>query len=133
MLAVLRRMCVLDALIAFVSALYTDLVKDVDFAGQSVGSLPMRFGSMQGCLLSGTLFALTLDALIRRCMGTIMFASSRLCAVVDDMRLVLARLASQLGAVLSLFDLGGSPVPFILTRRNASSSRPAASTPSGKS
>lgn len=64
----------------------------------------MSSGIKQGCPLSGTLFALTLDPLIRRYMTTITMYSSRICAFADDIGLALARLVAQIGLVFWLFD-----------------------------
>lgn len=104
MFALLRRMGIPGPRVLLILALYADLVTDVDFAGQTVGELPMKAGSKQGCPLSGTLFALTLDPLTRHDLATITMRKPRLCALAGDIGMALARLVAQLGPVFAMFE-----------------------------
>lgn len=85
-------------------ALYKNLVIVVDFTGETVAELAMTSGIKQGCPLSGTFFALALDLMVWKYSATITLASSRLCAFADDIGLAIARMATQLRAILELFD-----------------------------
>lgn len=62
---VLEEMQVPEELIQVVRMLYKDLVTHILCKGRVVGEFPMTSGIKQGCPLSGTLFALSLDPLIR--------------------------------------------------------------------
>lgn len=79
-------------------------VAEVIYAGERVAELPMASGIKQGSPLSGTLFAIMLNPLIRRYLFTGTLASTQLCAFADDIGLALARLVVQLGLVIALFE-----------------------------
>lgn len=70
----------------------------------------LRLGSgiKQGCPLSGTLFALCLDPLIRCYMCRITFASSRLCAFADDIGVAMMRIVSHVLPILALLRRWGA-------------------------
>lgn len=104
MFAVLRRIGVPGPLLRLVKGLYTDLVTAADFGGEAVADLAMTSGIKQGCPLSGALFALALNPIIRRYLASLTLVSSKFCAFADDIGLAIARMALQLGAILELFD-----------------------------
>lgn len=104
MFDVFRCMGVPVSLRRLVKALYRDLVTAVDFAGETVAELALSSGIKQVCSLSGTLFALAFDPMIRRYLANITLASSKLCAFADDISLAIARLATQVRAILERFD-----------------------------
>lgn len=101
--AVLERMQLPLPLLCLIKALYHNLVTQLSLDGEIVGTVRIASGIKQGCPLSGTLFALGLDPLIRRYLSSVTFASSRICAFADDLALVLASLRRQLPEVISLF------------------------------
>lgn len=63
--AVLRKMNIPHTLYALVAALYDDLHTDVLIGGVRVASRRLASGIKQGCPISGSIFALCLDPLVR--------------------------------------------------------------------
>lgn len=107
MVLVLERFGVPITLLRAVRALYHDLVTFVVFAGESVAEMRMDSGIKQGCPLSGTLFALALDPMVRRYLAEVTMASSRLCAFADDVGVAMRDFACQLRELLELFEQWG--------------------------
>ena len=101
--AVLERLGVPDRVIRFVRALYHDCRALLCFAGAVVGCLQIESGIKQGCPLSGSLFALAIDPLIRAITLRGLVQTSSLTAYADDIGLVLIDMFTQLVLVLSLF------------------------------
>lgn len=105
MWAVLRTMGLRASIVSVVQLLYYQLVTQILYKGRVPVSHPIASGIKQGCPLSGTLFALSLDPLIRYYLMEITLRSSVICAFADDLGLVLLNIFLQLPVVLNIFAL----------------------------
>lgn len=76
---------------------------EISYTGQVVGGFPVLSGIKQGCPLSRTLFALTLDPLTRMYFFTLTLHSSWICAFADDIGLALLNVYEQLACILRIF------------------------------
>lgn len=65
-------------------ALYNNLTTTILCCGQEVATFPVTSGIKQGCPLSGTLFALALDPLVRRTLSRAVLHSVWLTVLADD-------------------------------------------------
>lgn len=99
---VLETMRVSPKIIRIVHLLYHQLVTEILYKGRDVASHPIASGIKQRCPLSGTLFALTLDRLIRHYLCTITLRSSVICAFADDLGLAMLDMYRQLPIILAI-------------------------------
>lgn len=100
---VLKVMGLNTALLATIEALYTDLVTYVFHNGRKLHSFPIKAGIKQGCPLSGSLFAIAADPLIRAHLANLTIHSGRINLFADDTAIALRHLARSLPSVLALF------------------------------
>lgn len=89
--------------IRLVRLLYRQLVTNILYKGRDVATHPIASGIKQGCPLSGTLFALTLDPLIRRYLSVLTLRSSVICAFAYDIGLAMLNMCRQLPFILTIF------------------------------
>jgi hypothetical protein len=87
--------------------LYSKCLAFLLFGGALVGSLPICSGIKQGCPLSGSIFALAIDPLIRRILAASVLHSIRITAFADDIAIVVANLFIQLPGIMVIFALWG--------------------------
>lgn len=78
------------------------------FGGVLVGSLPICSGIKQGCPLSGSIFALAIDPLIRRILAASVLHPIRVTAFADDIAIVVGNIFLQLPGVMTIFALWGA-------------------------
>lgn len=90
--AALRRMRIPQKVINLVEAMCHDMKTTLVFAGEAVGALALEAGVRQGCPLSGKLFALAVDPLLRVCLASATLRSTRLSLLVDDLAVMLMRI-----------------------------------------
>lgn len=88
-----------------IKLLYDELFTEILYKGQIVGKFPIPSGIKQGCPLFGTIFALTLDPLIRHYLSELTLRSSCICAFADDIGLALLNVYKQLPSVMRTFGL----------------------------
>lgn len=105
MWAVLEAMGLPDEMLQVIKLLYHELYAEILYKGQVVGGFPILSGIKKGCPLSGALFALTLDPLIRRYLSELALRSSCICAFADNIGLALLNVYAQLPPVLRIFAL----------------------------
>lgn len=103
MFSVLERLRLPLILLSVVYALYHDLTTAVVFVGETVAEMRMDSGIKQGSPLSGALFALALDTMVRRYLAELTMASSRLCAFADDVGVAMWDMARQLRELMESF------------------------------
>lgn len=108
MLAVLRTMRLPTALVCLIEELYRGLDTSIVLGGTEICRIRLDSGIKQGCPLSGSLFALCLDPLVRCYMANIAFRSSRLCAFADDLGIAVMRCRSHLLAMLQVLRRWGA-------------------------
>lgn len=93
-------MLIPEDLLRVISALRDNFTIAILLCGQEVATFSVTSGIKQGCPLSGTLFALALDPLVRRCLPRSVLDG--LTVFADDMALAVACLRKQLAEILSL-------------------------------
>lgn len=98
--AVLHAMQAPLKLINITKVLYTDLTTDLYYVGVVVASIALRTGTRQGCPLSGTRFALTLDAFGRWYQSRPVFSGTRIFLYTDDLANALKNVYRLLPLVL---------------------------------
>ncbi len=101
--AVLTRMGIPSYFIHAVRQLYTDCSAMLLFNGAELDSILIESGIKQGCPLSGSLFALAIDPLIRYLLHTSVLGSICLTAFADDIAIVVANLFTMLPGILGSF------------------------------
>jgi hypothetical protein len=101
--AVLTRMGIPSYFIHAVRQLYTDCSAMLLFNGAELDSILIESGIKQGCPLSGSLFALAIDPLIRYLLHTSVLGSLCLTAFADDIAIVVANLFTMLPGILESF------------------------------
>lgn len=99
---VLRRMRIPEQLVRAILFLYEDLHTWVVFGGDIMARVDMKCGVKQGCPLSGYLFALCVDGLLRRA-SIVPRRRHRIFAYADDLATVLRHLFAEFGGLLALF------------------------------
>lgn len=72
-------------LIAIIRMLYHDLRADFVYGGTVVTTIALHSGVRQGCPLSGTIFALSLDPFIRWYLSRSVFAGFHIFLYTDDL------------------------------------------------
>lgn len=87
---------------AYRAFLYENLQTWVVFNGEVVAQVDMTCGVKKGCPLSGTLFALCVDGLLRR-MCVVPPRRRRVFAYADDLATIVRCLFAELGPLLQLF------------------------------
>lgn len=97
---VLVRMRLPGRLVNLVRAMYGQNSTVFEVSGSPVAEVSVASGIRQGCPLSGSLFALALDPLLRRLMAHHMLASACLFAYADDLAAVLWRIRDELPHLL---------------------------------
>lgn len=100
---VLEEMNLPSKLIRVVRLLYHRLETHILYKGRIVASHPKASGMKQGCPLSGTLFALALDPLIRHYLMTTTLHSSAICAFADDLGIAMLNMYPQIPVILGIF------------------------------
>jgi hypothetical protein len=88
--------------------LYSHCIAYLMLGGALVGSLPICSGIKQGCPLSGSIFALAIDPLIRRILAASVLNSIRITAFADDIAIVVANIFLQLPDIMAIFALWGA-------------------------
>ena len=83
--------------------LYTECTTKTVFNGNVHDGFHIKSGIKQGCPLSGTLFALALDAFIRLILSRIERPRDTLTAFADDLALVCGNMKKHLPTVMSFF------------------------------
>lgn len=73
------------------------------FGGVRVGSLQICPGIKQGCPLSGSIFALAIDPLIRKILAASVLHPIRITAFADDIAIVVGNLFLQLPDIMTIF------------------------------
>ena len=86
---VLRRMGIPEFILVAVLALYSDNIAVVRFGASRAFTFVMEQGIRQGCPLSGTLWALMFDPVVRMLASRLDYKSSRLSAYADDLAFAL--------------------------------------------
>ena len=99
-IAVLRRLRVPQNILNLIEALYKDVTALAVFAGVVVGSFQIVSGIKQGCPMSGSIFALGIDPLLRALASRLPGRWTTLNAYADDVSLVLTNVFLELGIVL---------------------------------
>lgn len=110
---VLRKAKVPAQFIRAVEFLYEGLESMFVFGGEVVAVIGMRCRVKQGCPLSGSLFALCVDALLRR-ISCIPGRRRRVFAYADDLAVILRRLFDELPALLLLLARWGRATGLVL-------------------
>jgi hypothetical protein len=105
---VLMTMGVPDGILKTIRKLYSQCLAFLLFGGANVGSLHICSGIKQGCPLSGSIFALAIDPLIRRILAASVLHTIRVTAFADDIAIVVANLFLQLPGIMSIFVLWGA-------------------------
>lgn len=100
MWAVISSLGVCDEMQNLPHALYDSLVTTVLYNNTELNEFAIAAGVKQGCPLSGTLFAIAVDPLVRAHIAHITLRSSTISLFVDDVAVVLRCLAQQLGPLL---------------------------------
>jgi exonuclease III len=100
---VLRTMGVPDYILNTILKLYTGCNAFLMFGGVRVGSLPICSGIKQGCPLSGSIFALAIDPLIRKILAASVLHPIRVTAFADDIAIVIGNLFLQLPDIMTIF------------------------------
>jgi hypothetical protein len=75
------------------------------FNGNLVGNIQILSGIKQGCPMSGSIFALAIDPLIRRILAMSVLHSIRITAFADDIAIVIANVFLQLPGIIRVFVL----------------------------
>ena len=101
--AVLEAYGVPSEVLNLIKALYSDCEALLCFGGSVVGKIGVRSGIKQGCPLSGSIFALAIDPLLRLIAYRTLIRSSSLNAYADDIGTVLYDLFGELPVVLGVF------------------------------
>ena len=99
---VLRAIGVPPNVLLLIAALYADCEALIVLNGQVVNMFSVASGIKQGCPLSGTIFALAIDPLIRALTSRIITPPSLLSAYADDLAIVLNDLFRQLPFVIEV-------------------------------
>ena len=109
--AVRSAMGIPSAAIAFIKALYADARHIIRFKGKRVDAFTIENGILQGCPMSGALFAIVLDPFIRRLLLRIhrpmQLYGDMIAAFLDDIGMVVGELFKVLPSILLEFDLLG--------------------------
>lgn len=95
-----RLMCLPATLARLVEASYRDLRTTTVFGGEAVGEIRVTAGIRPGSPLNGTLFARTVEPLVRAYAANVALHRSRLCLFVDDLAI----------AMMLFFSVGGAPL-----------------------
>ena len=90
-------------ILALIRALYRDCLTLVMFAGAVVGSFFIHSGIKQGCPLSGSIFALAIDPLLRAICVRSLTRSNVLRAYADDIGVVLMNVLLELPGLIQIF------------------------------
>jgi hypothetical protein len=101
--AVLTRMGIPSYFILAIRQLYFDCSAMLLFNGSELGFISLCSGIKQGCPLSGSLFALAIDPLIRYLLHTSVLGSICITAFADDIAIVVANLFTMLPGILASF------------------------------
>lgn len=101
--AVLEEIGINPYLRNLILALYNNLVTTVYFGGCELDGINITSGIKQGCPLSGSIFAIAADPLIRAYLAATTMQSSRIGVFADDIALALRHLDRHLGIVMHLF------------------------------
>jgi hypothetical protein len=86
-----------------VRQLYMDCSALLLFNGSELDSILLSSGIKQGCPMSGSLFALAIDPLIRYLLHTSVLGSICITAFADDIAIVVANLFTMLPGILAIF------------------------------
>ena len=87
-----------------IAALYKDCTALITVNGQTTGDFKVLSGIKQGCPLSGTLFVIAVDPLLRALCSRHMAPPSLLSGYADDLALVLYDLFAELPPICALLD-----------------------------
>ena len=85
-----------------IHALYNNCTATINLNNAAAGDIPIRTGIEQGCPLSGSIFAIAVDPLLRVIVLRCTFRNITLTALADDIGIVLANIFLQLPPVLHL-------------------------------
>ena len=95
--AVLSAMGMPSAAIAFIKALYADARHIIRFKGRTVDAFTIENGILQGCPMSGALFAIALDPFMRRLLLRIhrpmQLYGDMIAAFLDDIGMVVGEIS----------------------------------------
>lgn len=99
---ILDRLGIFDELKRVIKGLYKDLRTTVFHQGCYLATFEMAAGIKQGCPLSGSLFDLATDGLIRASLTITMHRSARICLFAGDVAFVVYHLGASLASLLAL-------------------------------
>jgi hypothetical protein len=91
-----------------IANLYLRCLAFLVLGGSVVGSLPICSGIKQRCPLSGSIFALAIDPLIRKILAASVLNSIRVTAFADDIAIVVANVFLQLPGIMQIFERWGA-------------------------
>lgn len=97
----LRKMRVLERLVCFVEGMYKNMSTTFEVDGVPVATMPICSGIRQGCPMSGSLFAIALDPLIRWSIANQFLSSARIFAYADDLAAVFRNVFMQIPVFMS--------------------------------
>jgi hypothetical protein len=100
---VLTTMGIPARFIAAIQKLYLDCFAALSFNGMELDALCIASGIKQGCPLSGSIFALAIDPLVRFLLTSSVLGSMQITAYADDIAIVIANLFTQLPRILQAF------------------------------
>lgn len=101
---VLERMEMARKLVPLIREMYASNTTTFEVMGCPVARVSVRRGIRQGCPMSGSLFALSLDPLLRWLMWQRFLATARYFAFADGLAAVLAQMRSSLPRLLEAFE-----------------------------
>lgn len=85
-------------------SLYADLSTVILYDNLELNVIFINFGITQGCPLSGTIFAIALDPLVRSHLANVTLCSAHICLFAGDVALVLRCIRLQLEPLLAHMD-----------------------------